>query len=107
MYRCQVDAAKPATAALDFFVIASALGMIKRLTDSHFVRNVAMVGGGIAAAQAMALIFMPFLTRLYGPDAFGIAAAFAAIVNIITPLATMGYASAIVMPDSEDRKSVV
>ena len=81
--------------------------VINRLTTSHFVRNVAMVGGGIAAAQAIALIFMPFLTRLYGPEAFGIAAAFAAIVNIITPLATLGYANAIVMPDSDDAAAAI
>lgn len=72
------------------------------LIGSRFVRNVAMVGGGIAAGQAISLAFTPFLTRLYGPEAFGAAATFAAIVNIITPLATLGYANAIVMPEDEE-----
>lgn len=90
-----------------FEVLKNAQLIIKRLKTSHFVRNVAMVGGGIAAAQAIALAFMPFLTRLYGPAAFGIAAAFAAIVSIITPIATMGYANAIVMPDSDEEASAV
>lgn len=81
--------------------------IIKRLISSHFVRNVAMVGGGIAAAQAIALVFMPFLTRLYGPAAFGIAAAFAAMVSIITPMATMGYANAIVMPDNDEEAAAI
>lgn len=85
----------------------SVQGLLKRLTRSHFVRNVAIVGGGIAAAQAIALIFMPLLTRLYGPEAFGIAAAFAAIVSIVTPLATMGYANAIVMPDSDEEAAAL
>lgn len=75
--------------------------IIKRMKSSDFVRNVAMVGGGIAAAQAISFAFMPFLTRLYTPEAYGIAAAFAAIASIITPLATMGYANAIVMPDND------
>lgn len=79
-------------------LVHSVIGTLK---DSHFVRNVATVGGGIAIAQVIAFIAMPFLTRLYGPTAFGIAAAFAAIVNIITPLSTMGYANAIVMPTSD------
>jgi O-antigen/teichoic acid export membrane protein len=83
-------------------VALSVQSVIGTLKTSHFVRNVAMVGGGIAAAQAIAFAFMPFLTRLYGPEAFGIAAAFAAIINIITPMSTMGYANAIVMPDSDD-----
>ena len=88
-------------------MIALTQGAIKRFTTSHFVRNVAMVGGGIAAAQAIALIFMPVLTRLYGPEAFGVAAAFAAIAGIITPLATLGYANAIIMPDSDEEAAAV
>lgn len=67
--------------------------IIVRLRSSNFVRDVLMVGGGIALAQAISLAFMPFLTRLYGPESFGIAASFAAVVNIITPISTMGYAS--------------
>lgn len=78
-----------------------------RLAGSHFVRNVATVGGGIAAGQAITLAFSPFITRLYGPEAFGAAAAFAAMVSIITPLATFGYANAIVMPDSEEDAGAV
>jgi O-antigen/teichoic acid export membrane protein len=66
-----------------------------------------MVGGGIAAGQAIAMVFMPFLTRLYSPEDFGIAAAFAAVISIITPIATMGYANAIVMPDSDEDAAAI
>ena len=90
-----------------FKAITNGQSIIKRLKTSNFVRNVAMVGGGIAAAQAISLAFMPFLTRFYGPEAFGIAAAFAAIVNIITPISTMGYANAIVMPDGDEDAAAV
>lgn len=79
----------------------------RRLTSSRFVRNVAAVATGIAAAQAISLAFMPFLTRLYGPEAFGALAAFTAVVNIITPLATLGYANAIVMPETEEGATAV
>lgn len=88
-------------------VFSSLQSITKRLKTSNFVRDVAMVGGGVAAGQAIALAFMPFLTRLYGPEAFGIAAAFAAIVNIITPISTMGYANAIVMPESHEDAAAV
>lgn len=88
-------------------VLESLQVVLKRLKSSHFVRDVAMVGGGIAAAQAISLAFMPFLTRLYGPEAFGIAAAYAAVVSIILPISTMGYASAIVMPESDEDASAV
>ncbi|WP_201553532.1 oligosaccharide flippase family protein [Psychrobacter immobilis] len=88
-------------------VFSSIQSTINRLKTSHFVRDVVMVGGGIAAGQAIAMIFMPFLTRLYRPEDFGIAAAFTAIVSIITPIATMGYANAIVMPDSDEDAAAI
>ena len=90
------------------------IGVVNRLRgrahaigQSRFVRNVAAVATGIAAAQAISLAFMPFLTRLYGPEAFGALAAFTAVVNIITPLATLGYANAIVMPETEEGATAV
>lgn len=79
----------------------------KALSQSKFVSNVLAVATGIAVAQAISLAFMPFLTRLYGPEAFGELAAFAAIINIITPLATLGYANAIVMPKAEEDANAV
>lgn len=88
-------------------VFLSIQSVISRLKTSHFVRDVAMVGGGIAAGQAIAMVFMPFLTRLYSPENFGIAATFAAIISIITPIATMGYANAIVMPDSDEDAAAI
>lgn len=89
-------------------VSASMQSIVQSLRTSSFLRNVLMVGGGIAIAQAIAFAFMPFLTRLYGPEAFGIAAAFAAIVSMVTPIATMGYANAIVMPvDDDDAAAVI
>lgn len=92
---------------MTFELLNSFQKIIKKTKSSHFIRDVAMVGGGIAAAQAIALLSMPFLTRLYGPEAFGVSAAFLALLNIITPLATMGYANAIIMPDSDEDASAV
>lgn len=80
---------------------------INYFSRSKFVRNVLAVATGVAAAQAISLAFMPFLTRLYGPEAFGALAAFTAIINIITPLATLGYANAIVMPKTEEEANAV
>ena len=88
-------------------VFLSIQSTLNQLKASRFVRDVVMVGGGIAAGQAIAMAFMPFLTRLYGPKDFGIAAAFAAVVSIITPIATMGYANAIVMPESDEEAAAI
>lgn len=80
---------------------------INSFRKKKFVRDVFAVATGVAAAQAISLAFMPFLTRLYGPEAFGALAAFTAIVNIITPLATLGYANAIVMPKTGEGANAV
>jgi O-antigen/teichoic acid export membrane protein len=71
------------------------------------VRDVVSVGGGIAIAQAITLAFTPLLTRLFAPEAFGASAAYAAILNIILPLATLGYANAIVMPKTDEGAAAV
>lgn len=87
--------------------LAQLRDQVLAFSQRRFVRNVAAVATGIAAAQAISLAFMPVLTRLYGPEAFGALAAFTAVVNIITPLATLGYANAIVMPETEEGATAV
>src|SRR5690606_34121366 len=77
-------------------------GRAAKLSASAFARNVATVGGGVAAAQAISVAFTPLLTRLYDPEAFGILAAYTAILSIMAPMATLGYANGIVIPETED-----
>lgn len=72
-----------------------------RLAKSRFVHNVAVVASGTAAAQAITIAFSPVITRLYGPEAFGILGVFLAVVRIITLVASLGYEHAIVLPGSD------
>ena len=37
-----------------------------------FVRNVVTVASGTAASQAIVMAFSPLITRIYGPEAFGL-----------------------------------
>ena len=86
------------------FVITHA----KRLTKSKFARSVALVASGTAAAQVITLVFTPIITRLYGPEAFGLLGAFNAILSITLPLAAFSYPIAIVLPKSDlDAKGLV
>jgi O-antigen/teichoic acid export membrane protein len=75
---------------------------IQRLTTSHFLRNVAIVGGGTATAQIIAVAFAPIITRLYGPEAFGVLGVFMATLGAIVPLSSLTYGVAIVLPASDD-----
>ncbi len=78
------------------------LPRIHRLTASRFLRNVALVAGGTATAQMISIAFSPILTRLYRPEAFGILGVFMAALAVVTPLSTLTYGIAIVLPASDD-----
>lgn len=83
------------------------LTRIKQLGQSKFVRNVAIVATGTAGAQAITMAFAPVITRLYGPEAFGMLGTFMAILGVLTPIAALTYPIAIVLPKSDaDAKSL-
>lgn len=71
---------------------------VRGLTQSRFARNVAIVASGTAGAQAIMMIFTPVITRLYGPEAFGVLGTFTAILAVIAPMAALSYPIAIVLP---------
>lgn len=73
----------------------------KRLASSKFVRNVAIVATGTAGAQAITMAFAPIITRLYGPEAFGLLGTFMAIMAVLTPMAALTYPIAIVLPKED------
>src|SRR5699024_10608796 len=75
--------------------------LLKRLIKSRFVRNVAIMATGTAGAQAVTMALSPIITRLYGPEAFGIMGTFTALTRIIIPVAALTYPIAIVLPKSD------
>jgi len=78
------------------------------LSRSKFTRNVAMVAGGTAGAQAITMAFTPVITRLYGPEALGLLGAFTAIVSVVAPCAALTYPIAIGLPrDDDDARGIV
>src|SRR5690625_2213325 len=73
-----------------------------------FVRNVIILASGTAAAQIITMVLSPIITRLYGPEAFGLMGAFMAIVNIVAPIAALTYPIAIVLPRrDQDAKMII
>jgi len=84
------------------------LSYIYNLRKSRFIKDVSIVAGGTAIAQLITMAFSPIITRLYGPDAFGILGVFNSVVGIIVPIASLTYVHAIVLPASdEDAKLLV
>lgn len=73
------------------------------LTKNEFIKNVIVLTSGTAIAQIVSMIISPIITRLYGPEAFGLMGTFTAITAMITPVAALTFPIAIVLPkqDSE------
>jgi len=75
--------------------------MLNHLLKSKFVKNVFIVATGAAGAQVINILLSPLITRLYGPEAFGILGTFTSLTKIIIPIAALTYPVAIVLPQSD------
>lgn len=65
---------------------------------SKFLRNIATLVTGTAVAQVAGLLFVPWITRLYGPEAFGGLGYFSSLLGFLTPMAALCYPLALVLP---------
>lgn len=79
-----------------------------KIGKSSFAYNVFILATGTAAAQVVTMALSPLITRLYGPEAFGIMGTFVALISIITPIAALTFPIAIVLPkrDSDAKKLI-
>ncbi|MGE7689352.1 lipopolysaccharide biosynthesis protein [Lysinibacillus sp. NPDC097214] len=75
--------------------------LINSIITKPFVRNIIILASGTAAAQAISILLSPIITRLYGPEAYGLMGTFMAIVAILTPIAALTYPIAIVLPKTD------
>src|SRR5690554_3032782 len=77
------------------------LSMIKNkasLIKGKFFRNIITLVSGTALAQIAGLFFIPFITRLYGPEAFGVLGYYSSLLSLLTPLAALCYPLALILP---------
>lgn len=82
--------------------------MFNKLVKSSFVRNVFIMATGTAGAQVVAMALSPIITRMYGPEAYGVLGTFSALTQIIIPVAALTYPIAIVLPNRDkDAKSLM
>ncbi|MGA2933751.1 MAG: oligosaccharide flippase family protein [Methanomicrobiales archaeon] len=69
---------------------------------SPFAADVLTLVTGTTVAQIIAIITSPLITRLYGPEAFGLLALFTSITSIIGVVACLRYEFAILLPESDE-----
>lgn len=84
------------------------VGRIRELTRSKLLRNILTVVSGAAGAQIIAMAFMPIITRLYGPENYGVLGVFLSLVAMSVPVAALTYPISIVLPRrDEDGRNLV
>lgn len=81
--------------------------IIKDFMKKPFVRNVFILASGTAMSQAVNMVFSPLITRIYGPEAYGLMGTFTAIVQIIGPIAALSFPIAIVLPKYDKEAKMV
>lgn len=71
-------------------------------SSSPFVSNVLKLTSGSVVAQGLGILAAPILTRLFAPEAFGVAALFTSITGIIGVVACLRYELSIMLPKTDE-----
>ena len=58
--------------------------------------------GGTAGSQVIAMAAAVILTRLYGPESFGVLATFVSILALLNVVSSLRYELAIAVPEYDD-----
>ncbi|WP_404303055.1 lipopolysaccharide biosynthesis protein [Alicycliphilus denitrificans] len=66
-----------------------------------FVLNVLTLVTGTAASQAITMAFMPLITRIYGPEEYGIQGVFITVAGVMATIAALTYPAAIILPKTD------
>jgi len=74
------------------------------IKSSEFLTNTATLIGGAGIAQALPLIFAPFISRLFNADDFSVYGVFMALYGILGVVITLRYDLAVMLP-TEERKA--
>lgn len=69
---------------------------------TSFAGDVFTLVGGTAFAQILAILATPILTRLYGPEDFGLLALFLSITGIFSIIVCLRYELSIMLPESDE-----
>ena len=85
--------------------------MVKSLLDKvntklnaqgGFLKSVGILAGGTAFAQALGVLVLPIITRLYSPEEFALFAVYTSIVGILTVAICLRFEIAIPLPEKDE-----
>lgn len=75
---------------------------IGALFRNSFVRNVSILTGGTVTGQAITVLTLPIITRLYSPSAFSLLAVYIALVAVFSVVGCLRYNAAIPLPEDDN-----
>lgn len=76
--------------------------LIKKLRENGFFASAFKVGSGQLIGQALSLIVMPILSRLYAESAYGEQAIITSTGSILISLASFGLTNAVMQPEEDE-----
>lgn len=68
----------------------------------RFVKNTAVMAGGVAGSQLLLLLATPIITRLYTPQDFGILAVYIGLLGLFSVISSFRYEMAIPIVEKDD-----
>ncbi|MED0631617.1 oligosaccharide flippase family protein [Escherichia marmotae] len=81
--------------------------MRRLILNNKFLKSVVIIASGTALAQIINLATIPLITRLYGPEAYGMMGSFMSIVNVLIPLSALSYPIAVVLPRKDTVSNII
>lgn len=82
-------------------LIFEAIDFLRSLIKSSFAQDVTILSSGTVISQAISLLSLPILTRVYSPSAFGVYALFSSIVTFLVSIISLQYERSIVLPSEK------
>lgn len=69
---------------------------------THFITNIARLVSGSVLSQALGIVLIPIITRLYQPGDIGVLQVFISLSAILALFSTLSYHYAIMLPEKDD-----
>ncbi|MGG6309521.1 lipopolysaccharide biosynthesis protein [Paenibacillus macerans] len=87
--------------------IRSLPGLLRKLKNDGFLRNVFVLASGTVISQVIVLATLPILTRLYSPTEYGTYSMYLSIIGILLMVISFSYENAITLPEDDRTASSV
>jgi O-antigen/teichoic acid export membrane protein len=74
----------------------------EKLNKDSFAVNLLITSLGSSIAYIIGLLFTPFISRIYGPEAYGAFSVFNSLVINISLIVSLGYEQAVIIPERRE-----